>query len=86
MAKLTMQIGTVVAELTIADARALEIVEDIRDEYNGPNEGTSQAQLLWVLRQVGKYMMEVSAGRRAREAAETARNAALEERKVDKWT
>ena len=86
MAKLTMQLGPAVAEITIPDARALEIVEDIRDEYNGPTDGTKRAQLLWVLRQVGRYMVEVSAGRRARLAAEDARTASLAERETEKWT
>lgn len=62
MASLTLAVGSLSVRYTIADAQAVIGLTRYIRTYGGPQAGTNQAKLLWVLRQVGRYMMEVSAG------------------------
>ena len=81
-----MKVGPLVAEVTTTDAHAATLVADYMEAYGAPEGGTNQKRLEWFVRHVVGHVKEAGDGLRVREAAETARNAALEERKAEKWT
>ena len=60
MAKLSMSIGAMVAEVEIGDAEATALVEGYVAAYRGPVEGAMRRRLRWFVRHLGRHVEAVS--------------------------
>ena len=84
MAKLSMSIGALVAEIEMDDADAATLVAEYVAAYRGPVEGTPRRRLRWFVRHLGQHV-EAVAGEQAAAAADAERERVREARKAMKF-
>ena len=86
MAKLSMSIGAVVAEVEIGDAEATALVEGYVAAYRGPVEGAMRRRLRWFVRHLGRHVEAVAGEQAAAAAADAERERVREARRAMRFT
>lgn len=86
MAKLSMSIGAVAAEIEIGDAEATALIEGYVAAYRGPMEGAMRRRLRWFVRHLGRHVEEVAGTQATQTAADAERERVREARRAMRFT
>jgi hypothetical protein len=82
MARLSMAIGELVADVEMPDETATALVNEYLAAYRGPVGETQRRKLRWFVRHLGNHVQTVAAEQAAAGAAEVERARVREARKA----